>query len=261
MAAKTASDGEGTLKAWQARLDFTKSLSIVVLVLAFVVYPNALWFVVERAGLSLDEVQFFGAKLKRASTAIAALDAGLKEARLANTVLTQQLSAANDALTKVDTCFSSPDALQQCAKDKRLVDQLQAQAVVANEASTIASNAVASTDSTLRANTAVINESVARVTSNATRWGVVFGGASSLEAAERLIGRAGQPPAGGLAIFVKRTSFRPVVIFDDRGAATEWLSSAEKITPGAYVVAMDQWCVEQKERQRTPAYAVFDCAA
>ena len=40
---------EDRIKRWQASLDFTKSILLFLLVLAFVVYPRALWFVFERA--------------------------------------------------------------------------------------------------------------------------------------------------------------------------------------------------------------------
>jgi hypothetical protein len=68
---------EDRIKRWQAGLDFTKSILIVAVVLAFIVYPNALWFVFERAGLSLNEVEFFGAKLTKTQEAAVDLEAAL----------------------------------------------------------------------------------------------------------------------------------------------------------------------------------------
>jgi hypothetical protein len=77
---------EDRIKRWQAGLDFTKSMLIVALVLAFVIYPNALWYVFERAGLSLNEVEFFGAKLTKTQQAAVELEAALQQALLDKSV-------------------------------------------------------------------------------------------------------------------------------------------------------------------------------
>jgi hypothetical protein len=250
---------EDRLKRWQAGLDFTKSMLIVALVLAFVVYPNALWYVFERAGLSLNEVEFFGAKLTKTQQAAVDLEAALNQALLDNQSLQQKLASTESSLAEASRCLSDVDNLRNCTRNPELVKQLKMDEAAVAQSRQLATNSAAAANATLRNNAAILQESSAQVVSRPSFWGIIFGGDVSRRDAQDEIARAKGAP--DLAIYRKQGSYRSVAVFDSRSAADDWLPRLKKINPGAYVVVLDRWCQNPEERDRNEQYTFIECGS
>jgi hypothetical protein len=248
---------ENRLRGWQASLDFTKSVLIVGLVLTFVLYPRALWVMLDRAGFSLNEVEFFGAKLTKTSQTAVDLDAALKQALLDNQSLQAKLVSTEASLNEASKCLTDLESLKSCAKNPALIKQLKLDEAVLSQSRQFATSSAAAANATLRTNAAVLQESYARVSSRPTSWGIIFGGDASRRDAEDEIAKAKDAP--NLAIYVKQRSHRSVAVFDSREAADEWLPRLKKINAGAYVVALNRWCQDPRERDRTPRYVLIEC--
>ena len=248
---------ENRLRGWQASLDFTKTVLIVGLVLTFVLYPRALWLMLDRAGFSLNEVEFFGAKLTKTSQAAVDLDAALKQALLDNQSLQARLASTEASLSEVGKCLSDLESLKGCAKNPDLVKRLKLDEAAVSLTRQLATSSAAAANATLRSNAAVLQESYARVASRPTSWGIIFGGDVSRRNAEDEIAKAKDAP--NLAIYLKQRSHRSVAVFESREAANEWLPRLKQINAEAYVVALDRWCQDPQERDRTPRYVLIEC--
>ena len=249
---------EDRLKRWQAGLDFTKSILIFLLVLAFVVYPRALWFVFERAGLNVTELEIFGAKLTRTQEAAVDLETALKQAVLDNQTLQQKLASTQSSLSEASRCLSDVDSLRNCTRNPDLIKQLKVDEAAVAQSRQMATSSAAAASVTLRSNAAVLQESLAKVASRPSSWGIIFGGDVSRRDAEDEIAKAKGAP--NLVIYQKQRSFRSVAVFDSRSAADEWLPRLKRINSGAYVVVLDRWCQNPEERDRNERYTLIECS-
>ena len=252
-----ASTFEDRIKRWQAGLDFTKSILIVALVLAFIVYPNALWFVFERAGLSLSEVEFFGAKLTKTQQAAVDLETALNQAVLDNKSLQRKLESTQMSLAEASKCLSDADSLKNCTRNPELIKQLKLDEAAVAQSRELASSSAAAATVTLRSNAAILQESLTKVASRPSSWGIIFGGDVSRRAAEDEIAKASGTPS--LAIYRKQNSYRSVAVFDSRAAAEDWLPRLKKINTGAYIVVLDRWCQNPEERDRNDRFTLIEC--
>jgi hypothetical protein len=257
--APTAPTFEDRVKRWQAGLDFTKSILLFLLVLAFVLYPRALWFVFERAGLNVTEFEFFGAKLTRTQEAAVDLDAALKQAVLDNQSLQGQLASTQSSLAEASKCLADVDSLRNCVRNPELVKQLKVDEAAVAQSRQAATNYAAAANVALRNNATVIQESLAKVAERPTSWGIVFGGDVSRRDAEDELAKAKDVPS--LAIYLKQRSYRSVAVFDSRSAAEEWLPRLKRINQGAYVVVLDRWCQKPQDRDRNNRYALIECGS
>jgi hypothetical protein len=247
---------EDRIKRWQAGMDFTKSILIVALVVAFIVYPNALWFVFERAGLSLSEVEFFGAKLTRTQRAAVELETALNQAVLDNQSLQDKLASTESSLAEASKCLSDVDNLRNCTRNPELIKQLKLDEAAVAQSRQLATTSAAAATGTLLNNAAILQESLARVGSRLSAWGVVFGGDVAPREAETEIAKAEDAP--NLAIYHRQRSYRSVAVFDSRSEAEAWLPRLRKINAGAYVVDLDRWC-QNPERQQRERYTLVEC--
>jgi hypothetical protein len=245
-----------SVKSW---LDLAKSVILIGLVALFFVYPAALWSALDRAGLSLDEVEFFGAKLRKSAAATATLASGLEDAGLINQKLQSELGTARESLARTQGCFASLDALRACANDTALKAQIERLTNDIGATQQVARSSAESITRTLDTNSAIIEESAARVTPTGTNWLVVFGGDVSRRAAEDEIRKA--MPAQNLAIYLRQRSFRSVAEFSSRQEAERALPRLKGINAGAYLVAAERWCSQREERARTDTYTFFECTA
>ncbi len=247
---------EDRIKRWQASLDFTKSVLIVGLVLAFIVYPNALWFVLERAGLRVTELEFFGAKLTRAQEAAVDLEAALKQSVLDNQSLGAQLESTQTSLEEARKCLSDVDSLRNCTRNTDLINQLKASEATVAQSRQLATNSAAAANVALRNNAAVLQESLATVAPRPSQWGIVFGGDTSIREADFELAKAKDVP--NLAIYHRQGSYRSVAVFDSRNAAQESLPRLQRINRGAYIVVLDHWC-PNPQRQPGERFALVEC--
>ena len=249
---------EDRIKRWQASLDFTKSILLFLLVLAFVVYPKALWFVFERAGLNVTEFEIFGAKLTRTQEAAVDLETALKQAVLDNQSLQEKLASTQSSLSEASRCLSDVESLRNCTRNPELIKQLKVDEAAVAQSRQMATSSAAAATATLRSNAAVLQESLAKVSSRPSSWGIIFGGDVSRRAAEAEVAKARDAPT--LAIYLKERSYRSVAVFDTRSAAEDWLPRLKKINPGAYVVVLGRWCQNPEQRDRNERYTLIECS-
>jgi hypothetical protein len=215
--------------------------------------------VFERAGLSLNEVEFFGAKLTKTQQAAVELEAALQQALLDNQSLQAKLESTESSLAEASRCLSDVDNLRNCTRNPELVKQLKTDEAAVAQSRQLAASSAAAASVTLRSNAAILQESRARVAPGPSSWGIVFGGDASRRAAQDEIAKA--KGAADLAIYRKQGSYRSVAVFDSRAAADDWLPRLKKINPGAYVVVLDRWCQNPEERDRNEQYTFIECGS
>jgi hypothetical protein len=247
---------EDRIKRWQAGLDFTKSILIFSLVLAFVLYPKALWFVFERAGLRVTEFEFFGATLTKTQEAAVDLDAALKEALFNNQMLQEKLESTQSSLAEATKCLSDVDNLRNCTRNTELREQLKLDEAAVAQSRQLATTSAAASTGALRSNAAVLRDSYASVGAGQSSWGIVFGGDVSVREAEAEIAKA--KDVEDLAIYHRQRSYRSVAVFDTRAEAERLLPRLRKINTGAYIVVLDRWC-ESPQRERRDRYTLVEC--
>ena len=248
------------IKAWQERLDFVKSAILAGMLILFLVYPDAFWYVLQRAGLNLKELSVFGATLEKTSSeANVDLKNALNESKLANESLTKDLSSAKDALAQVNDCFSTADKLGACAKDKNLLasfEQMHKDAAQAEQASKRLTTSIAST---LTVNAHVIEKAELTIAPQSSSWGIIFGGDSTQKAAEDEIKKARQLNVPSLAIYAKQGAYRSVALYGSLDAANLAISSLKTINPGAYVVELTRWCRNPQKQDNALGYTYAVC--
>ena len=251
---------DSSIKSWQAILDFLKSAIVAGLLILFLVYPDGIWFVLNRAGLNLKELSIFGAKLEReaAETAVD-LTTALRDANLTNQILKTDLSAAKESLEKVNGCFSSLERLQACANDNNLRVQFEQRQQEAARSVATAQRSAGAIESTLAANREVIERSAASIAPRTSLWGVVFGGDVSKEAAENEIKRAQRLRVANLGIYSRQRSFRSVAEFDSQEAAMSAAIRLRQINAGAYVVELGRWCPGATRTEGSNGYTFIEC--
>jgi hypothetical protein len=248
------------IKTWQERLDFVKSAILAGMLILFLVYPDAFWYVLQRAGLNLKELSVFGATLEKTSSeANVDLKNALNESKLTNEALTKDLTSAKDALAQVNDCFSTADRLASCAKDKKLLagfEQMHKDAVQAEQASRQLSTTIAST---LTVNANVIDKAELTVAAQSSSWGIIFGGDSTQQAAEDEIKKARKLNVASLAIYAKQGAYRSVALYGSRDAANQAVPSLKVINPGAYVVELTRWCRNPQKQDNAMGYTYAVC--
>lgn len=251
---------DSNIKSWQAILDFLKSAIVAGLLILFLVYPDGIWFVLNRARLNLTELSIFGAKLEReaAETAVD-LTTALRDANLTNQILKTDLSAAKESLEKVNGCFSSSERLQACARDKILLLQFEQRQQEAAQSVERAQRSAGAIESTLADKSKVIERSAASIAPKVSLWGVVFGGDVSREAAENEIRRAQRLRVANLSIYSRQRSFRSVAEYESQEAATSAATLLRQINAGAYVVELGRWCPGATRTEGANGYAFIEC--
>jgi hypothetical protein len=151
------------------------------------------------------------------------------------------------------------DSLRNCTRNPELVKQLKTDEAAVAQSRQLATSSAAAANVTLRNNAAVLQESLTRVASRPSSWGIIFGGDVSRRDAQDEIARAKGAP--DLAIYRKQGSYRSVAVFDTRAAADDWLPRLKTINPGAYVVGLDRWCQNPEERDRNEQYTFIECGS
>ncbi len=80
------------------------------------------------------------------------------------------------------------------------------------------------------------------VASPADTWGVILGGDTSLDNAQRTVGTIKERIKMDAQIFRRAGSFRSVKIYVNNDEAKQALSQAKTLNPTAYLVNMAKWC-------------------
>lgn len=252
-----------TIESWKPTVDFIRStfllFFVVGLLLTLLICPRGFWFLVNRSGFDVEEINIpIIGKLTRAKSNVD-LAAALRDGSAVNSKAQAQLKAASDLLSQLNVCFTSQTKLMECAKDKNLLEQLVSQEKNLQQFQVIASKTSTAIDRTLQANASVINQS--QLVVGASLWGVVFGGDVSKEAAEDEIKKAEKMGISGLTIYHRQNSYRSLAVFDSHDTAKDAQSRLKQINRGAYVVAVDRWCQNARQVGSSTEYALYECGS
>ncbi len=204
-----------------------KELILLVLFLLLLVWPESFNSLLTRAGF--EEGSVVGFKWKKQ---LDATNNDLSGAKQVIEDLTSRLNAANEAMKKAYTETS----------DAALKKELEALLDKNKEASQAASATGASIANTLQSNALLVTLAQQSLYSGSTSWGIVFGGDSTLDAAQYEISRAKKAGFANTTLFLRQGYYRSVVLFESREAAVARLGDIQKLRAGAYIVNMEKWC-------------------
>jgi len=213
-------------------LTLLRDSSVFTLTFLLFFYPKTLNTILTEAGFEEGSLVGFKWKAKIADTTDA-----LNEARATINDLKDQLDKASKALAAAQTKFNDPELKDKLTKLEKENDRLSATSSEVRDtvANTIASNST-------------IVEKVQESNESATRWGVVYGGDTSLEAAKYEVketsAKYGIP---NVTIYLRQGSYRSVSVVESRARAVEVRSRAQQKRADAYIVNMSKWCPVSKE--------------
>jgi hypothetical protein len=160
-------------------------------------------------------------------------DSALKDANATITDLRKQLDLATAALADAQTKLNDPVL-------KTSLDTLRKQSQEMSKATDAVQATVART---IDANASAIAQAEQSVGDRGGKWGVVFSGDATLDAARYEVGRVAQlNDLPNPTIFLRQGSFRSVAVVDTRPAAELALASARRRRSDAYIVTLSRWC-------------------
>jgi hypothetical protein len=210
-----------------------RDLALFVLALLLLVFPSTFNNVLSSAGF--EEGSFVGFKWK---PKLLDSDAALKEAQALITDLRDQNGKMAKALNEVQNKTNDPALKEQLAKLEEANKQLSA-------ASTKVENSVATT---IASNASLVEKVQNTPTTNA-KWGVVFSGDATLDAAkyevDTVAAKFGIPSA---SIYLRQGFYRAVSVLDSRAEAEQVIPKAKQRRADAYIVNMANWCPTSNEK-------------
>jgi hypothetical protein len=214
-----------------------RDLALFIIALLLIAFPAVFNSVLERAGF--EEGSFAGLKWR---SKLVASDAALKEARAAIGDVQQRNDEMAKALGQAREQVKDPGLradITRLEQDSKRVEAATRQ-VQSSVSDTIASNAP------------LVNRVLA---AGDGRWGVVWGGDSSLEAARFEIEKvAPKLQLPNPAIYFRQGWYRSISVAGDRQEADQILGRAKMRRSDAYIVNMTAWCPKPDPK---PGY--FDC--
>lgn len=194
------------------------------LLLLFPAYFND---VLVKAGF--EEGSIIGLKWK---AKLVQADEVLKEANVTITNLRKQLEETTAALVKARGDTASPEV-------KAKLEELESEN---RKAAEVATNVGKSVKNTLEANAPFVQRAQMALNQESTKWGVIFGGDTSIAAAQDEIKKARSLGFTGAQIFYRQESYRSVAVTESRAAAEQALPTARSIRQDSYIVNLDRWC-------------------
>ncbi|HVG21192.1 MAG TPA: hypothetical protein VNI02_19245 [Blastocatellia bacterium] len=210
-----------------------RDLVLFILALLLLFFPAKFNSVLSNAGF--EEGSFVGFKWK---PKLLDSDAALKEAQVLITDLREQNENMSKALADAQSKLNDPALKDKLAKLEEANKQL-------NIASSKVENSVASTI----ASNAPLVERVQNEVDTNTKWGVVFSGDATLDAAryevETVAPKLGIP---NVSIYFRKGSYRSVSVVDSRLEAQQVLPKAKQRRADAYIVNMSNWCPNINEK-------------
>lgn len=163
--------------------------------------------------------------------------------------------ALKDALARINELTAQNQQFDQLLKEARAraadpQEKARLQALEDQNRSLRA--ATAETTSSVRATIASTSAVVAQaqaVVAEHTQWGIVFGGDSTLKEAQYEVGPAARKLGlRNSGIYLRQGSYRSVALTSDRGEAEQLLIAAKRRREDAYIVSMQNWCVDPVPR-------------
>jgi cytoskeletal protein RodZ len=210
-----------------------RDLVLFVLALLLLFFPATLNNVLTNAGF--EEGSFVGFKWK---PKLLNSDAALQEAQALITDLREQNEKLSRALADAQSELNDPALKEKLAKLQEVNKQLS-----------VTSSKVENSVASIIASNAPLVEKVQNEVDTNTKWGVVFSGDATLEAAkpevEKVARDLGIPNA---SIYFRQGSFRSVSVVDSRAEAQQVLPKAKRRRADAYIVNMSNWCPSSNEK-------------
>jgi hypothetical protein len=210
-----------------------RDLALFILALLLLFFPTTFNSMLSNAGF--EEGSFVGFKWK---PKLLNSDAALKDAQTLITDLKEQNDKLSKALGDAQSKFNDPALNEQYAKLEEANKQL-------NVASSKVENSVASTI----ASNAPLVEKVQNAVDTNTKWGVIFSGDATLDAAKYEVETAA-PKLGipNASIYFRQGSYRSVSVVDSKPEAELVLPKAKQRRADAYIVEMSKWCPNSTEK-------------
>lgn len=210
-----------------------RDLALFILALLLLFFPTRFNAILSDAGF--EEGSFVGFKWK---PKLLNADAALKEAQALITDLRDQNGKLSTALGDAQNKLNDPALKEQFAKLEEANKQLD-----------VASTKVEDSVSSTIASNAPLVEKVQSGVGTAAKWGVVFSGDATLDAAkyevETVAPKLGIPNA---SIYFRQGSYRSVSVVDSRAEAEQVLPKARQRRADAYLVSMSSWCPNSTEK-------------
>lgn len=218
-----------------------RDLALFILALLLLFFPTTFNNLLTNAGF--EEGSFVGFKWK---PRLLTSDATLKEAQTVIADLREQNGKLSKVLADVQSKVNDPALKEQIARLEEVNKQL-------NVTTSKVENSVAST---IASNEPLV-ERVQNEVAPESRWGVVFSGDATLEAAKYEVGtiaaRLGIPNA---RIYFRQGAYRGVSVLDSRAEAQQVLPKAKQRRADAYIVNMSAWCPNSTEKD-----GYWECAS
>ena len=207
--------------------------ALCFLALLLLVFPTTFNTMLSNAGF--EEGSFVGFKWK---PKLLQSDAALKDAQAIITDLREQNDKISKALADAQTKLNDPALKEQLTK---IVEE--------NKQLTAASSKVEDSVASSIALNAALVDKVQTAAGTNNKWGVVFSGDATIDAAKYEVGviapKLGIPNA---SIFFRQGSYRAVAVVDSKAEAERVLSKARGRRADAYIVSMSTWCPSNTEK-------------
>jgi len=221
------------IAVWKDLIALLRDSALFAIAVLLLLFPTTLNTVLVKAGFEEGSIVGFQWKSKLVES-----DTALKEARASITDLRSQIDKMAKVLADAEAKLDDPSLKAHIAQLEEESKQL-----------TIASSRVQASVQTTIASTAPLVEKAQAAVSPTPRWGVVFSGDSTLEAARYEI-EVAAPKFGipNASIYLRQGSYRSVAVVEDRAQAEHVLFKAKARRADSYIVNLATWCPRTVEQ-------------
>ncbi len=210
-----------------------RDASIFLLAVLLLVFPLKLNALLTDAGFEEGSIVGFKWKAKLVSS-----DEALKDANAQLTDMRTQHDQLLTLLNEVSAQVHDPKLEQRIAQTRQVSSAVLKTALAVQ----------ASTEATIGANASLVNKAIGAT--DPKGWGVVFGGDTSLQAADYEVRtRAKQAGLPNPTVYLRQGSYRSVAISPDRDGAEAALAKARIQRQDAYLVSLTSWCPNPVARE------------
>lgn len=213
--------------------------ALLLLATMLIAFPQKLNDVLTNAGFEEGSIVGFKWKAKLLQS-----DDALKNAQATIDNLQEQLKKSNEALNAAKGLVND-QALQ--SRIKGVTDQYERVAGATVQAQ-------ASVKSTIAANAQLVERAQMSLVSSGG-WGVVMGSDVALGPAKDEVARAARSGIDGAGIYLRSGYYVTIAVTPDRAQAANYLTTAKRWRPDAYIAPMATWC-----RNMQPRDGYTECA-
>jgi len=214
--------------------------SIMVLAVTLIAFPQTLNDMLVQAGFEEGSVVGFKWKARLLQS-----DDALKNARATIDTLQSQLQKTTEAL----------NAANATQRDPALKEKIQNLEQENRQATSASSQVQTSVSSTIASNAPLVEKAQTTAYSGGN-WGMVFGSDVSLAAARDEIARAAKQGIPNAAIYRRNGYYASIAVVEDRSLAAQYLATAKRFRPDAYITPMATWCKQMQQEN-----GFIDCAS